>query len=319
MKTVRYGIIGAGDIAKKFVDACNRVEGAEVVSVAARSLEKAQNFAEKFQVKNAYGSYQELVDDEEVDAVYIAVINVGHFPAIEMAAKAGKAILCEKPAIMTVEQANRLKELVAENDILFMEALWTVFLPAVQMAKKWVDEGRIGILKSIDATFSFHGQKVPGSRVFDKDLMGGGLVDVGVYCIALCMHMTGEEPLDVKAMEYVGDTGVDEYGSVMLRFPKDIIAEGHYGIGLFRATEAFIYGSEGYIEVEDFVNGKQINLFNRQNELLDTFVGDHENGFVYEVEHFTQLYLEGKKDSDVHPVSKSLAYADIYDKVRAQR
>lgn len=319
MNTVKYGIIGAGKIAEKFVDACNQVEGAEVVSVGARSLEKAQNFADIFQIKHAYGSYQELVDDDEVQAVYIAVINVAHFPAIELAAKAGKAILCEKPAIMTAEQSKNLQKLLQETNVLFMEALWTIFLPVVQMSKKWIAEERIGTVKAIDTTFSFWGEKKPGSRLYEKDLWGGGLIDVGVYCIALCMCITETNPIDIKSMEYIGDTQVDEYGSVLLRFPNDIIAEGHYGISLHRRREALIYGEEGYIEIEDFVNGMHVHLFNRRNELLETYTSEHKNGFIYEVEHFTQLYLAGEKESTIHPISRSLAYADIYERIREQR
>lgn len=319
MTTVKYGIIGAGKIAEKFVNACDIAEGAEVISVASRNLENAQDFAQKLHIKHAYGSYQELVDDKEVQAVYIAVINTGHFPAIEMAAKAGKAILCEKPAILTKKESIKLQELLKETNVLFMEALWSIFLPAIQMAKKWIIDERIGSVKSIDTTFSFYGDKKPGSRLFEKDLGGGGLLDVGVYCIGFCMYITETDPLDVKSIEYIGDTQVDEFGTVLLRFPNNIIAEGHYGVRLHRPTVALIYGENGYIKIDNFFNGQKIYLYNRQNELLDTFVSEHSNGFTFEIEHFTQLYLTGEKESNIHPISRSLAYADIYDKVKKQR
>lgn len=319
MNSVKIGIVGAGGIAGKFIEACQIVDIAEVVAIASRSKERADVFAEQYKIKKAYGNYDEMMADVEVQAIYVAVVNSEHLKIIEMAAKAGKAILCEKPAIIGKEEAVRVQKVLEENNVLFMEALWTLHLPAIKKAKEWITEGKIGQLKTIYASFSFWADKEKGGKAFCKETRGGGLLGVGVYNIAFAMFMAGNFPIDVKSMDVMGSTGIDEVGVCLLRFPKDIIATTHFGVALHRKNFSYLHGTEGYVEVERFWDCNKISLYNRKKELLETFVAREENGFIYEVEHFCELYLSGKKESPVNTLDISYGYVDIYEKVRAQR
>lgn len=320
MKQVNIGIIGAGDISNKFADACKRVETANLVAVSARSKEKAEVFAETHGIPKAYGNYQELVNDEEVQAVYIGVVNSFHMELIEMVAKAGKAIFCEKPALMEYDHITRFKAVMEETDVLFMEGVWTIHLPAIRKAKEWIEEGKIGKLRMTDMNFCFEGDRIERSRLFDKDLYGGGLIDVGVYCLAVTVLMTGNFPIDVQGMEYIGkDSGVDEYGVATMRFPEDIIGTMHFGVGFQRNQHSNLYGEKGRIQLKEFWDCSVIELYNYEDELVETYTNTHENGFVYELEHFCELYLTGKKESDINTIENTIEYVEVYEKVRKCR
>ncbi len=318
MKTVRFGIMGAGNIAKKFTNACAQVPEASVVAVASTSLARGEAFAQEFQIPTAYGSYEELVADPNVDAIYISVINHVHIDGIQLAAKAGKAILCEKPCVVNQEQWNLVEELVAKHEILFMEAMWSLHLPAVQKAKEWVEAGKIGRLSAIDSSFSFCSDR-KNARLFSTEFEGGGLLDVGVYCIAFSCYMAGGFPTDVKAMEYIGETGVDEYGTLLMRFPNDIITSSYYGVHLQRRNSGCISGDLGHIDIHEFWDGRTIHLYDNKHNLVETFTADYENGFVYEVAHFANLFLNGKKESPINTLEASKTYIQIYEAARAQR
>lgn len=318
MNTIHFGIIGAGNIAQKFTKACASVEAAQVVAVASTNKERGDAFAQEFSIPASYGSYEEIVADPKVDAIYIAVINHAHIRAIELAARAGKAILCEKPCVVNQEQWDLVTALIKEYDILFMEAMWSLHLPVIQKAKEWVDSGKIGQLKTIESSFSFHSERTH-ERLYSKEFWGGGLLDVGVYCIAFTCYMADGFPLDVKGMEYIGETGVDEYGTLMMRFPDNIITTSYYGVHLHRDNGACISGELGRIEIKEFWNGESMALYDNKDNLLETFEQKHENGFVYEVAHFAQLFLEGKKESPINTLKASETYIQIYETVRAQR
>lgn len=317
---VNFGILGAGWISNKFADACKRVKTANLIAVAARSSDKAEAFANRHGIGKWYGSYQELVNDPDIHAVYVGIINSGHIELIEMAAAAGKAILCEKPALMDYEHVKRFKKAMSESNVLFMEGVWSIHLPAMKHAKSWIENNRIGKLCMTDVTFCFEGDPVEKPRLFGKELYGGGLVDVGVYCIALTILMIGRTPLKVQASEYISEEfEVDEYGTALLTFPENIIGTINYGVNLQRNQKSYLFGTQGHIELTKFWDCQKVELFNKENELIETYINEHENGFIYEVEHFCGLYLEGKKESDVNTIATSLEYVNIYEQIRTYR
>jgi len=318
MKKVKFGIIGPGGIAHKFADACSYLDEVELVGVASSKLEKASAFAKEFEIAKAFDNYDDLLVDEEIEAVYISVINSKHLEVIKKCAKAKKAILCEKPCVVNKEESDELLEVLKKYNVLFMEAMWTNFLPAIIKAKEWVKEGKIGKLKSVESSFSFWEDKNKGGRLFEKELWGGSLLDVGIYTIAFAMNITDEIPTDVKAFEYIGSTNVDEYGTVLMKF-NDVIGIGNYGITLNRPLDASIFGDKGRIELDYFFKCEEIRLYDRDNNLIETFKKSFKNGFTYEIKHFCQLYLDGKKESDIISLSLSKEYTNVIEKIRLQR
>ncbi|MFI3213599.1 MAG: Gfo/Idh/MocA family oxidoreductase [Eubacteriales bacterium] len=318
MSIFNFGVIGPGRIAYKFADACERVEGVTIGAVASTNLERATSFANQYGIGQTYGSYEELVNNESIDGVYIAVINTGHMKVIELAAKAGKAILCEKPSVVTIEEWNQVEKLVKENNVLFLEAVWTLFLPSVGKAKEWLLEGRIGQPRWLETTASYQADSYE-DRVYQDGIGGGALVDVGVYCIALSGYLANHNPIEVEVMETIGVNEVDEYGTILLRYPNGIMSSGHYGICVGRAQDTNIWGQEGKIEIKKEKDFQKVHLYNKAGEIVDTFDGSYENGFVYQIMHFCELYHAGKRESDVISLANSRKYVQIYEDIRKKR
>ncbi len=181
MKQIRWGIVGAGDIAKKFAKACHENEDTCLCAVASTNAARANAFAQDNNISKAYGCYADLLADDEIDAVYIATINTLHFSAIEQCAKAGKAILCEKPCVMTQADAQKVASLARKYNVLIMEAVWSLFLPATHKVQQWLNNMQIGRVRCMEANFSFYSNAGVDSRLFSKALGGGGIFDVGVY------------------------------------------------------------------------------------------------------------------------------------------
>jgi predicted dehydrogenase len=157
---VRFGIIGLGSIASRFASVLNTVEGVELVSVASRDKVKAETFAIKFGAKKAYNSYVDLVNDTEVDVVYVALTHNFHFEAIKLCLNNKKGVLCEKPLAINKKDADELEALSKKLNVLLMEAMWTRFIPAFKKAKEWVKSGRIGVDEFVTMNMSFDSSQV---------------------------------------------------------------------------------------------------------------------------------------------------------------
>jgi predicted dehydrogenase len=188
---VRFGIIGLGAIAARFASVLNTVPGVELVSVASSDKRKADAFAEKFGAKKAYDNYVELVNDDDVDVVYIALTHNFHFEAIKLCLSNRKGVLCEKPLAINKKDADYLTVLSKELNVLLMEAMWTRFIPAFKKAKEWVKSGTIGDVKLVNASFCFNVPFDPENRLYNPKLAGGSLFDAGVYPIEFTTGVLG--------------------------------------------------------------------------------------------------------------------------------
>lgn len=316
---VRYGIIGAGNIARKFTEAVQNSTNAQVEMVASRTIEKSQKFADTYNIPYAIDSYQELLDSDKIDAVYIAVVNHAHAEWIEKAILSGKAVLCEKPMILDFDDAKRLISLAKEKDVLLMEAMWTRFLPTILKAKEWLSEGKIGKMTSMDVDFTYKlMQWNPNGRLLSSELRGGGMHDVGVYCLEFAMDMAQSKVKTTKALANICETGVDSDGLVLLRFESGEIARITFGINSRHQNDAVLYGMDGHIFIESFFEGSKAILCDKAGNEVDSLVNDVENGFIFEVEHFSDLVITGAKESTRMPLSDSLECSRLFDEIRAQ-
>ncbi len=319
MKNVRFGIIGLGGIAKKFADALKRVEGVELAAVASREQERSDRFAAEFDAKRAYGRYADLLCDQEVDAVYIAVTHNLHYDIARRCIEAGKAVICEKPLFISLREAEELVRLARDRKILLMEAMWTRFLPAFRQAKAWVDGGRIGDVKLIQASFGFNATKFgPSHRLFNPDLAGGSLWDAGVYPIEFATGIVGKAPVAVRAVATVGKTGVDTFVAMSLGFAGGALASLSCGITAKTSGDAVINGTDGRIMVYNFLGTKKAELYDGDNKLADRFEEPCENGFIYEIRHFADLVRGGRLESPWMPLQDTVDCARVFDEVRAQ-
>jgi predicted dehydrogenase len=310
---VRIGIIGPGRIAERFASVARTSESVELVAAASRDQSRARAFAASFGLPKAYGSYADLARDPEVDAVYIALTHNFHYGAARLCLEAGKAVLCEKPLVTTRREAESLAATAKSHNALLMEAMWSRCVPATIRAREWARSGRIGRIRLIDASFCFKAAYDPEDRLFNPALAGGALYDAGVYPIEFATGMAGEEPSAVEGVAALGETGVDVFDSVSLGFPGGAVASLKCGLTARVPQDAFVYGGLGSIAVYGFLGPRKAELFDAQGKSVEVFEEGFDDGFIYEIEHFAELYRAGKKESDLIPLRDSIACAGVFD------
>lgn len=252
---IRWGIISTANIGlKRVIPAIQASRNGEVVAVASRSLEKAQDFAAQTGIPRAYGSYEELIADPEIDAIYNPLPNSEHAAWSIRCAEAGKPTLCEKPLASNADEAQTMVDAFAERGVLFAEAFMYRFHPQTQQVLKMVTAGAVGTVTAIQATFCFPVADEDDIRL-SKPLAGGALMDVGCYCVNVIRLMTGEEPEWVHAAARFGERSqVDEALAGVMRFPSGVIAHFDCGLRSFRTHTYEIRGTRGRIHVgEAFV------------------------------------------------------------------
>ena len=309
--TVNFGIIGCGKISKKFADAISQVENASLVAVSASNKDRAEDFAKQFDVQKAYGSYDELISDEKVDIIYIGLTNNLHYEISKRCILNGKNVVCEKPLTLSFEETKELCEMAVKHDVLFMEAMWTRCLPAYQKAKSWVLNGRIGKTTLIEADFCILINFDKNHRVYNNELGGGALYDLGVYPIAFAVGILDKNPIEVNSMGYIGETGVDEYSVITMKFDDGTIGILKSAISVVKPVEAKIHGQNGYIIVDNFNSSRDCYLYDNSNNLIEKYHDDVENGFVHEVKHVVEMFLSGKKESWLFPFEDTIYSAKL--------
>lgn len=311
MKT-KFGIIGCGGIAERFAKAIGLTDSAELHAAAARDLSRAEAFAEKFGAKKAYGSYQEIVMDPDVEIIYISLIHNLHYEAAKLCVEHGKAVICEKPFFISEEEGAALQSLAREKKVLIMEAMWTRCLPAFQKAREWAGNGAIGEVKYVDAAFCFRipfNEKTKTNRLYDPETAGGALLDAGVYPYEFITGILGEKPTEIKAVAQKAPTGVDETVAMSLRFDSGVLANGVTSIGVRTSDTAYVYGTDGYIKLYNFLGCRKCERYNDKDELTECFEDDQKEGFVYEIQHMVDLYKGGQLESPLIPVQDSVDFA----------
>lgn len=252
--TLRWGIIGPGSIARRFASQMLYSKTGSVHAIASRDLEKARAFAEEFNAPKGYSSYTELLDDPEVDAVYIATVHTKHAKWSVKAAEAGKHVLCEKPLGVNHATVMASVEAARRADTVLVEGYMYLFHPQTAKVLELVAGGAIGSVQHIEASFAF--SATPGDgRLFNPDLAGGGILDVGGYPVSMACAVARAaggrpvQPASLIAKGQIGERGVDEWSSATLQFPDWITAHVTAGIRVKDENRVRIFGSAGYITV----------------------------------------------------------------------
>ena len=253
---IRWGLLATGNIARTFATGVQHSKTGVLQAAASRNLEKALAFCESFDIPTAHGSYEALLTDPEVDAVYIATPHPLHAQWAIKAAEAGKHILCEKPLAMTEADVMAVIDAAATHDVFLMEAFMYRCQPQIATVIELIKDGRIGDVTLIRAEFGFRVGWTPKSRLLDNELGGGGILDVGCYPVSMARLIAGAatgqgfaDPISVKAVGHVGETDVDEYAAALLQFPGGIVAQVTTSVRLGLENEVVIYGSEGRIKI----------------------------------------------------------------------
>ena len=316
MKKVRWGIIGPGKIAHQFANDIRFTSNSEIVAVASNSAQRAQEFAGKYGIPTAYDNYPALYEASNVDMIYVATTHNFHFENSRDAIINGKAVLCEKPITDNLASAVELFEIARKNKVYLMEALWTYFLPAIQKAKEWINEGRIGKVINLKADFGFRKEFDPESRLYNPKLSGGVLLDMGIYPVAMSWYFLQQKPDQYNVVMTKAPTGVDYDINLQLMYP-DITANLHSSYRAKLSNYAYIVGEEGYIVLPDFWRASECFLY-QGGKIIDQF-NDHRKGlgFEFEIEAAANDWQNGKTESAIMPPANSIALQELMGEIAA--
>jgi predicted dehydrogenase len=248
-RVIRFGIIGAGQIARDWAQCMPLARDCRIVAVAARDKSKGDAFAKRFSIPRSYSRFKDLVADPEIDVVYIATHLHSHYEFVKLCLDSGKAVLCEKPFVSSAKQAKELFDLAKEKNLFLMEAMWTRFIPAMISARSMVHKGAIGDVQLIVGDFGIDQSQNPDHRLFKPELGGGSIIDLGVYPLSLAMFVCG--PISsVKAAATIGQTKVDLTTVVAVSFANGAIGQFLSSITHNTARKLSIYGSSGEIHIQ---------------------------------------------------------------------
>ena len=305
MDKIRWGIIGPGSIAHNFADALKQAYSGELISIASRTSSKLEEFGNKYQIKKdfRFNNYDALLENENIDAVYISTPHVFHADLSIRAAGKGKHILCEKPGAINFAEASRVIEKIKEAGVFYKEGFMYRCHPQIPALINIIKKNTIGKIKRITSSFGFDMQKViPDHRLFNKKLAGGAILDVGLYPVSFSRMVAGVavgkkfiNPISISAKARIGETGVDEISSATLTFEDNIIAEVSTAIMQNMDNNAVIEGDDGKIIIDDpWMPGKdggpyntKIRIIKNGKEEIEEFKGP-EHLFFFEAELASQ-------------------------------
>ena len=317
---IKWGIAATGNISNQFVQGLKLIHGGEFAAVASREKSKAESFAKEYGAKKAYGSYEDLVADPDIDIVYIGTPNDSHITLTKMYLSAGKHVLCEKPMGVNEKQVAEMAALAKEKGLFLMEAMWTRFFPVIQKVQTWLAEGRIGTPRFLSANFGIEsGDNWRKSYA----LSGGSLLDVGIYPLALTMLLFGNDYAAIKGMSLNNNEGIDEVNTFIMNY-QDKLATLASAVGQRMKNRVFIEGDQGRIMIDGMwwhpkhavlTLGTQDLLYysDQQEEITDNFPS---TGYQYEAQHVNDCLEKGLTESPIMPLSDSIAIAKAMDTLR---
>lgn len=324
---VNWGILSTGRIAGIFAEGVLHSRTGKLAGVGSRTLTAAQKFAKKYRVPNVHGSYESLLKDPTVDAVYIATPHPMHVEWAVKAAKAGKHILCEKPLGMTASEAKRMVDAARKHRVFFMEAFMYRCHPQIRKLVQLIRSGLIGEIRLIEASFCFNNPVDPKHRLFNKKLGGGGILDIGCYPASFARLIAGAahkklflDPIQVKSFLHRGKTGVDEWAVAVFKFKGDILAEISCASRAQKDNTTRICGSKGTLTIEkpwfaSWGPGKSKITFqkNWQFPKKDIVVKSDRGLYAVEADEVGECIRKGLKQSPAMSWADSLGNAKTLD------
>ncbi len=318
-QSIKWGIVGCGGIAGKFAADLALTQHGKLVAVGSRSQEKAEQFAAAHGAARAYGDYDQLVTDSEVDVVYVATPHPYHLENAMAAIDAGKHVLCEKPIALNAQQTQQMITAAEAKGVFLMEAMWTRFFPAITQVRKWIASGKIGGVLAVEADFGIHFKVGPEHRIFNPRLGGGALLDLGIYPISFASMIYGSQPERIVSTVHFAETGVDDQAVIAFEYAGGATAALSTSSRVAMRNEARIFGSKGAIIVHPlFLHADRLTLHLDGKDAKTVDYPYDGNGMHFEAEHVHQCLKKGTLQSDIMPLTESLAIMQTMDAIRQQ-
>lgn len=314
---MKIGILAPGRVAEKMMKTLEVLEEVSCVAVGSRDLARATAFADKFNIPKYYGSYEELVQDNDVDIVYIATPPSHHYEHMKLCIQHNKAILCEKAFTVNKKQAEEVIKLAKEKNLFLMEGLWTRFLPMVQEVKKIIDSEELG--KATSLTVSMCHSNIHNPRVYLPELAGGTLLNLGVYLVNFASIFFGSEVKEIHSTAVISDTGVDAHNASTFVYNNGRVATLHASSTAVCSREGMICCEKGYIRIPNGEKFYEVLVYNEKHQLIRTLTAEpFTTGFEYQVLAVKKALEEGKTECEEMSHDTTLLMMEHMDNMRNQ-
>ena len=311
----KIAVMGTGNIASQMAEAINGLDEIEAYAVASRNLEKALQFAQKWNFTKYYGSYEEMVEDPNIQMIYIATPHAMHYENAKLCIEHGKNVLVEKAFTANAEQAEKLVDLARKKEVFLAEAIWTRYMPGLEILKTIIADGRIGRIDSVEADFS-----VPISgvqRLHDPALAGGALLDLGIYTLTFASMFLGDEIVSTRSRCIKYATGVDATDHIELTYKDGRQAFLRTSMVSGSRNEGKINGTQGYIAVLNINSLEKIEIFDAHGQLQETVIPPQlVNGYEYEVLACKEAIEAGRLECEEMPHAKTIRMMKQMDELR---
>jgi len=314
---VNWGILGCGKIASKFAQDLATVTSATLYAVGSRHLQKANAFRKIHGAMKYYGSYLELIQDAEVDIIYIATPHVFHYEHTIQCLTYKKAVLCEKPLAMKLQQVQKMIALAKEKNTFLMEGLWTYFLPHYKYVLNCIASQELGEIISLEADFGFKANFDPTNRLFNKNLGGGSLLDIGIYPLFAALTLLGY-PKKIEASATIGTTNIDEECTMQLEYPNGKKALLHSSLISNTSCEAKITCTKGNILIHHRFHAPTSISITQNNVTKTLNFPTSTHGYNFEIEHIHDMLSQHRIESTVMTFDTSLQLMELLDTIRDQ-
>jgi len=314
---MKIAILGAGHIAVSMAKTIQGVEMAEAYAVASRDLKKAEAFAEQWGFEKAYGSYEEMLRNPEVELVYVATPHSHHAEHVKLCLDHGKHVLCEKAFTANAKQAREITALAREKGLLLAEAIWPRYMPFSIAACRLLDEGVIGTPRMLTANVSYLIGHI--ERVRRPELAGGALLDIGIYPLTFASMMFGDDLERVDSSAVLSDTGVDVTENLVLIYKDGKMASLQVTVLGNSDCSGVITGSNGFIVVDNIINPRKVEVYDKYSRLVRSIAGPPQiTGYEYELVAAIKAAESGFCECSEMPHSESIYMMELMDGFREQ-
>lgn len=315
-KNIRFGIVGTGTIAHRFANAIKNVSNAELIAVASRTKDNAENFGDEFGIPYRFESYEKMAQSDVIDAAYIAVPHSGHIGCSCLMMNNGKHVLCEKPMAVNTAEAEEMFRCAENNNVMLMEAMWARLVPGTVRMLELVENGVLGDILGVEGKFCYTmDEDEMDHHVFKPENGGGSLLDVGVYGLNFASWYLGKDVAEINAQSDFYN-GVDSHTCAILKYKSGAIADISSAILLRKPNEGYIYGSKGYAHLRRFYAPQEIEIHLNSGENETISVPYAGNGFEEQIAHFCECISLGLKQSPVVSPEQTLFITRQMDKIR---